>query len=247
MEKKENEVVDYYDSIAANYDDSRFGNSYGHFIDAEERRVLNQLIDVEAEELRLDMACGTGRLTNYATHGLDASAEMMKLAIDRHPSVSFTQASACETGFPDNHFDVVYTFHLLMHLDKQTVKEVFNEVYRILKPGGRFIMDIPSEKRRRLFHHKQTSWHGGTQMSLEEIRRMTKDIKAGHKNADGEIGHFTLNRSFGILMLPLHRLPTSIRKPLLRLDYSMANGWMKEYSSYLICELVKEGAVHPHI
>ena len=26
------------------------------------------LINTEAEELRLDMACGTGRLTNYATH-----------------------------------------------------------------------------------------------------------------------------------------------------------------------------------
>ena len=45
MEQKQQqkEVVEYYDSIASTYDDSRFGNSYGRFIDAEERKVLNQL------------------------------------------------------------------------------------------------------------------------------------------------------------------------------------------------------------
>jgi len=239
MEQKQQqkEVVEYYDSIASTYDDSRFGNSYGRFIDAEERKVLNQLIDIKADELRLDMACGTGRLTNYATHGLDASSEMMAHAKERHPSVSFTQATANETGFPDGMFDVVYSFHLLMHLDKTTIGEIFKEVHRILKPGGRFIFDIPSKKRRQLLHHKQASWHGGTHLTVSEVEMLARGDFGPEEVSAKEL--FDVKRTFGIMMLPLHRLPESMRKSLLRIDYSMANGWMKEYSSYVVCELVK--------
>lgn len=221
-------MVGYYDSIASTYDESRFDNSYGRFIDAEERKVMDFLLEIQpAYGPRLDMACGTGRLTNYATHGLDASEEMMKLAQQRHPSVTFTLASACETGFPDKMFDLVYSFHLMMHLDKTTISEIFKEVHRILKPGGRFIMDIPSKKRRQLLHHRQASWHGGTEMIQDELKKM------------GE-GLFDIQRSFGVMLLPLHRLPERMRQPLLKFDYAMANGWLKAYSSYLIYEFVKK-------
>ena len=227
-EKMKSEVVDYYDSIANTYDESRFDNSYGRFIDAEERRVMDLLTEGQRTDgLRLDMACGTGRLTNYATHGLDASAEMMNIAKQRHPSVTYTLASANETGFPDEMFDMVYSFHLMMHLEKATINEIFKEVHRILKPGGRFIMDIPSKKRRQLLHHRQASWHGGTEMTQEEMKKMAEEL-------------FTMQRTFGVMLLPLHRLPEGMRQPLLKFDYAMANGWLKTYSSYLVYEFVKQ-------
>lgn len=220
------DVGEYYNSIADSYDESRFNNSYGRFIDAEERRILNRLIDVTQQSQRLEIACGTGRLTNYATHGLDVSANMMAIARRRHERVEFREASATETGYPDNSFDLVYSFHLLMHLDTDTIRQIFHEVYRILRPGGRFIIDIPSRKRREFLHHKQASWHGGTQLSNADVEVM----------ADGL---FKINRSFGVMMLPVHKLPVFMRRPLTRLDYAMANGWLKEYSSYLVYELVK--------
>ncbi len=226
METKD-EVVAYYDSMAEQYDESRFGNSYGRFVDAQERRVLDRLIDWQKDWMRLDLACGTGRLTNYATHGLDASGEMMRLAWQRHPNVQFKEASACATGFEDRTFDVVYSFHLLMHLNVDTIREIFGEVHRILKPGGRFIFDIPSKKRRRLLGHQQASWHGNTAMTSGEVGEM-----AGEK--------FSLRRRFGVMLLPVHKLPVAMRKPLQGADYGLANGWLKEYSSYLILELVKQ-------
>lgn len=221
------EVVEYYDIIADKYDESRFNNSYGRFIDAEERKILNQLIDVDQNSLRLEMACGTGRLTNYATHGLDASNEMLNIARKRYDNIEFRHASATETGYDDACFDIVYSFHLLMHLDKQTIRDIFEESNRILKPNGRFIVDIPSAERRNLLHHKQTSWHGATHLSKQEL----SDI-AGDK--------FTLNRSFGIMMLPVHHLPESIRRMLQTLDYALANGWLKKYASYVVYEFVKK-------
>ena len=220
------EVIQYYESIAGDYDESRFGNSYGQFLDAEERCVLDKLIDTRDKGCRLDLACGTGRLTNYATHGLDASAAMMEKARKRNHEVEFRLASACETGYPEGIFDLVYSFHFLMHVDEDTVRQVFDEVHRILKRGGRFILDIPSEKRRRLFRHKQSSWHGGTALSSRGIERMIA-------------GKFLMGRRFGLMMMPIHRLPAKVRRPLQKVDFRLANGWLKEYSSYLVFELVK--------
>ena len=222
------EVIDYYDSIASDYDNSRFNNSYGQFIDAEERKIMNKLLSASLEdEKRLDMACGTGRLTNFATHGLDASKEMMSYAKKRHPKVVFHQASACDTGFDDNMFDVVYTFHFLMHIDNETIKQVFDEVHRILKPGGRFIFDIPSNRRRRLLHHKQSSWHGATAMDKSDVVRLAGD-------------RYELSRRYGIMILPVHKLPVKIRKTMQRFDYALANSFLKGYSSYQVFELIKK-------
>ena len=228
MENKEKDtVVAYYDEIADTYDESRFGNSYGHFIDAEERRILNELFPGDVSEQRLEIACGTGRLTNYATHGLDASAEMLSRARERHRDVTFVQAFADSTGFEDETFDAVYTFHLLMHLEPAVIEGIFREAHRILKPGGRFIFDIPSKKRRRLLHHRQASWHGGTEFSTEDVRGLAGEA-------------FSLRRSFGLLFLPVHKLPEGLRGRLRKLDFRLANGGMKETSSYLVFELVKK-------
>lgn len=222
-----NRVIDYYDRIASNYDVSRFNNSYGRFVDAQERRVLDQLINIEDDTLRLEMACGTGRLTNYATHGLDASGEMMARAQERHPDVDFKLATATETGYDDNTFDVIYSFHLMMHLDEATIRQIVDEAWRILKPGGRFIFDIPSRMRRQLLHHRQTTWHGGTQLSTADIQAIVAD-------------RFTLCHTFGIMMLPVHKLPNGWRRWLTSFDYMLANSFMREYSSYLIFELIKQ-------
>lgn len=224
---KKNEVVEYYDSIAKKYDESRFGNSYGRFIDSQERKILGKLIDTTGNTIRLDMACGTGRLTNYATHGLDASAEMMASAKERHPQVEFRQASACDTGFDEGTFDVVYSFHLLMHLDSETIAKIFDEMGKILKPGGKFIFDIPSKKRRKLLRHKQATWHGKFEMKTADALAFASD-------------KFTLKRRFGIMMLPVHKLPVWMRKPLVKLDYMLANSFLREYSSYLVFEFVKK-------
>ncbi len=225
----DNQVVDYYNLIAPTYDESRFSNTYGCFIDQQERRILDTLINADSDEMRLEMACGTGRLTGYATHALDASQEMMSRARERHRDVEFRLASATGTGYADATFNVVYCFHLMMHLDMATIGLIVDEAWRILKPDGRLIFDIPSSRRRRLLHHRQDTWHGGTQLSTGEVRTLTS-------------GKFTLRRSFGLAMLPVHKIPKSWRQRLNAVDYALANSFLREYSSYLVFELIKTGS-----
>ena len=67
------EVKEYYNSIANNYDKNRFGNSYGKFIDAEERKILAKWLIGMNKETILDYGCGTGRLSEFANSGIDIS------------------------------------------------------------------------------------------------------------------------------------------------------------------------------
>lgn len=52
-------------------------------------------------------------------------------------------ADAGNLPFEDNLFDVVFSDNVLEHLDHPL--EVFNEVYRVLKPGGYFLFKTPNK------------------------------------------------------------------------------------------------------
>jgi SAM-dependent methyltransferase len=46
--------------------------------------------------------------------------------------------------FPDNYFDAVSVIHVIEHLND--LSNFFSEVFRVLKPGGAFYIETPSEK-----------------------------------------------------------------------------------------------------
>ena len=79
------QVVRYYDQLADRYDQDRFGISYGVYVDAQERRLLRKWLAPVSQGKTLDLACGTGRLLDLATHGLDASQAMVRIARSKHP------------------------------------------------------------------------------------------------------------------------------------------------------------------
>jgi ubiquinone/menaquinone biosynthesis C-methylase UbiE len=220
------QIIQYYDDIATSYDADRFGNSYGRFIDTQEKRILDHLL-TGCEEPILDLACGSGRLLKYATIGVDASAEMLKLAKAKYPEKQLLQAEANAMPLDPASVDTVISFHFFMHLDRPDIENILTEVHRVLKNGGRFIFDIPSGKRRKLLGYSTNSWHGAYSANLEEISEMSHEI-------------FTIKRSYGILMLPIHRLPRGVRKFFSWFDYYLANSFLKAYSSYLIIELQKK-------
>jgi len=91
----------------------------------------------------------------------------------------------------------------------------------------RQIFDIPSSHRRKLFGHtRRDDWHGNTALRPADVTRLSR-------------GLFSRVSTTGILFLPVHRLPASWRKSMVRFDLAMASGPMKVLSSYLIFELAK--------
>lgn len=219
-----NEIVTYYDALASTYDENRFNNTYGQFIDNQERRILNRLL-TNKDEIILDLACGTGRLLNYATLGADASMEMVKISKSKFPEKVILLCEADQLKIEDNSIDTIISFHFFMHLEEKKIDAILEECNRILKKNGRIIFDIPSRKRRELLGYKKKDWHGAKSFSIDELK-----LKS----------NFKLKKTIGFLFLPIHRFPKFCRKFLTVVDSFLAVSCLKEYSSYLIIEFEKK-------
>ncbi len=221
------EIGTYYNELASDYDNSRFANTYGQFIDSQEQLILSDLLKSTKTSQVVELGCGTGRFLEYADTGVDISENMIHESLKKFPSKRLFIESADDTHFDNASFESAYSFHVFMHLEKTTVLKILSEAHRILKNGGRFIFDVPSAKRRNLVNYKSNGWHGATSFSIDELNALVRE-------------EWTLNYSRGILFFPIHRFPKVFRKVIFKLDNLLCNSILKEYSSYLVLELIKK-------
>ena len=217
-----NEVKEYYNSIATDYDHDRFANSYGKFIDTEERIILHKWLDGIDKKFILDYGCGTGRLTNFATIGADISEAMLSIAKQKNPEIKFHLIQDNHLDIKENSLSAVYSFHVIMHLTPAEFKQMATLIHEKLTDNGLFIFDILSKKRK----PTKKGWHANTSYSLNEIEK--------------EIGHqFEITTYNGILFFPIHRIPTFLRNYFLWLDIFLCSSFLKRFSSYY-CILAKK-------
>jgi SAM-dependent methyltransferase len=99
----------------------------------------------------LDIGSGTGRLTAMCREalpearivGIDPAPTMVeaaKLKFAEDPLTSFTAGVVEDLSlFGDNSFDVAITSFALHHLELDTYAVAARELFRVLRPGGRFI------------------------------------------------------------------------------------------------------------
>lgn len=222
-----NEVVEYYDSIAADYDRSRFAGSYGRYIDAQERAVLRKFLRGVSGPTVAELACGTGRLLDFASVGVDASHEMLRCARQKHPEARLVEAQAHRLPFDDASVDAIYCFHLLMHLEPDYIAEVLADVERVLRPGGVAIFDIPSRLRRNVARRNQGGWHGNTAFTVDEFLAMAPD-------------RLRYRASRGLLLAPVHALPHGLRRAVRPIDSLLCATPLKHYASYIVVKFEKK-------
>lgn len=221
------EVGDYYEALAPQYDQNRFGNSYGQYIHQQEEEILQWLLGQPgASEQRLDLGCGTGRLLHFGTHGLDYSKAMVTEAQKKHPAKDVRVGSALATPYPGESFSTVFSFHLLMHLQAADIPKVIEEVARLLPSGGTFVFDIPSAKRRQLVNYKAPNWHAAQSLSIEQLQEMIQE-------------KWKLVGYHSVLFLPIHRFPGWLRRPVRWVDSLLCRSPWREYASYLVVEIQK--------
>ncbi len=92
----------------------------------------------------LDVACGTGDMAvslverGCTVTGIDLSEEMLSIARQKAPMVTFMIADAEHLPFPDASFDAVtcaFGVRNFVHLEQG-----LNEMLRVLKPGGQLVI-----------------------------------------------------------------------------------------------------------
>ncbi|MEA2635277.1 MAG: hypothetical protein QOH92_2044 [Chloroflexota bacterium] len=93
----------------------------------------------------LDLGCGTGiaipDLVNsgWTVIGVDISADQLRVAREQagHLAADLVEADAANLPFPSTSFDAVAS--LFTHTDFDDPGRAFAEVYRVLRPGGKFV------------------------------------------------------------------------------------------------------------
>jgi demethylmenaquinone methyltransferase/2-methoxy-6-polyprenyl-1,4-benzoquinol methylase len=117
------------------------------------RRFAVRKADVKPTDRVLDVACGTGDLTEAFARagaaeviGLDFTAEMLDIARVKAPrhlgraaaKVTYQQGDAQQLPFPDAAFDVVSIAFGIRNV--QDPMRALREFRRVLRPGGRLIV-----------------------------------------------------------------------------------------------------------
>lgn len=134
-------VQQHYDEVAAIYDkryDHEKGRQYyGHI----SRQVMGGLTQ---GGLLLDIGCGTGLFierylgSGNEAVGIDISRGMIARARTRCPESEFLVGTAELLPFRTNTFDAVVSLLAFSYL--QHPEAVIKDVYRILRPGGKFAL-----------------------------------------------------------------------------------------------------------
>lgn len=223
----QSEIKTYYNELAQNYDDNRFNNSYGQYLDQQERSFLSRILKDVPSEKCMDIGCGTGRLLDYADYGVDFSPEMLKIAAQKNPHKILLEGSLTDIPIENNVLEVIYSFHVIMHQDIETTTKFLDQAHQKLKRGGKLIFDFPSAKRRKIVKHQQKDWHAANQMTLLDIEKMIAP-------------QWKISTSQGFLFFPIHRIPNALRPTFRHLDHLICRSLFKEYASYLVVVLEKQ-------
>jgi ubiquinone/menaquinone biosynthesis C-methylase UbiE len=108
------------------------------------RRLFLRDLKITPEMTVLDMCCGSGQATEilvqYSQHvtGLDASPFAIARARQNVPQAEYAVAFAENMPFPDHQFDLVLTSTALHEMQSEQLRQILQEVQRVLKPGGCF-------------------------------------------------------------------------------------------------------------
>ena len=128
----------YYEARAREYDDWVYGT--GLFAERvrpgwhDERERMERAIGSMPPGRTLDIACGTGWLTQHLPGevvGLDASPSMLEVAAARIPEAEFVVGDALDLPFEDRSFDRITTGHFYGHLEEADRARFLAEARRV--------------------------------------------------------------------------------------------------------------------
>lgn len=117
----------------------------------EMHRTLIKFADIDGSEQVLDVGCGTGIFASLLVEasseigvcGIDIGPRMIRIskkrARENGHNISYTVGSAIKLPYATSKFDAVFTC-LLFHLLDSSEKELaLMEIYRVLKPAGKYV------------------------------------------------------------------------------------------------------------
>jgi len=147
--KKTTRKADQYNDPKYNYQDYWTGREYEH---AAEEMAINRLLKGKHFEQAIDVGGGYGRLSKFLTKYADKvtlaepsqqQLDIGKIYLKDMPSVERKLLQAADLKMPASSVDLVLVVRVLHHLPDPSAE--FNEISRVLKPGGNFILEFAND------------------------------------------------------------------------------------------------------
>lgn len=107
----------------------------------------------------LDVGCGPGHWTQFLWHqgldvrGVDLAPEMVALAKERYPHLSFERADLMDLDLPDGFAGGVFAWYSLIHVDPPQMPVALRELARVTTPGGGLLVGFFAGSSRVPFSH----------------------------------------------------------------------------------------------
>ena len=164
MDNQPSELSASYDRVAEEF--------VGEFFKELERKPFDrELLSRFAENVgagaeACDIGCGPGQIGRFLRdrglrmRGIDLSEEMIKCARRLNPDISFERGNMLALELPDASLAAIVSFYAIIHLRRDDVTLALQEMYRVLKPGGRLLISFhggDGELHRDLWYEKPVS------------------------------------------------------------------------------------------
>ena len=136
---KNNLTIEAYNKGADHY--AKYFNGYGVRKDDIDRAFK---INISGSSKVLELGCANGRDAEYIVSevgkenyiGIDASKELVKLAVDKLPEVQFHVKDINELDFDSETFGIIFSFHTVLHVNRENLEILLRKCYKYLKIGG---------------------------------------------------------------------------------------------------------------
>lgn len=96
-----------------------------------------------------DVGCGPGQTTKYLTDfgvaditGIDLSDKMVGEAKLLFPGTRFETGNMLSFDKPGNQYGSMLGLYAIVHFENDQLKQFFKEAYRVIKPGGQFLISF---------------------------------------------------------------------------------------------------------
>lgn len=147
-----NKLPSISDKNSGKFWDQRFVETEGQLHPMENWRLHLVCSHVRPHSKVLDIGVGKGKLESlilqhhgqevdlYATDITTATLNALK---KKFPFWQFLKQKLYPLKFESNFFDTVFLLEVLEHIQPQHTFGLLREVYRVVKPGGRFVISVP--------------------------------------------------------------------------------------------------------
>ncbi|MBI5185364.1 MAG: class I SAM-dependent methyltransferase [Nitrospinae bacterium] len=144
MGQELNNIERMYDTVAKEYSETF---SREHEKKPKDREILHRFSQEIGDRKPVwDFGCGPGQTAKYLKNlgieisGLDLSEKIIEQARIIHPEIHFRKGNILGLEFENDSIAGVVAFYAIVHFTEEQVGIAFREVFRVLQPGGIFLL-----------------------------------------------------------------------------------------------------------